>query len=63
MLYGEGVKITEKMIPSVTKQPEVMKAAADAGKLLGRRLNEGHDRIEVAQRMQQKFMEMLEGSA
>jgi hypothetical protein len=51
------------MIPSVNKQHEVMKAAADAGKLLGRRLNEGHDRIEVAQRMQQKFMEMLEGSA
>jgi multimeric flavodoxin WrbA len=63
MLYGEGVKITEKMIPSVTKQPDVMKAAAGAGKLLGRRLNEGHDRIQVTQKMQQKFMEMLEGSA
>ena len=63
MLYGEGVKITEEMIPNVTKQPEVMKAAVDSGKLLGQRLGEGHDRIQVTQKMQQKFMEMLEGSA
>ncbi|MBU0767898.1 MAG: NAD(P)H-dependent oxidoreductase [Proteobacteria bacterium] len=63
MLYGEGVKITEEMIPNVSKQPEAMKAAVDAGKLLRQRLIEGHDRIQVTQKMQQKFMEMLEGSA
>jgi multimeric flavodoxin WrbA len=63
MLYGEDVKITEEMIPNVSKQPEVMKAAVGAGKLLGKRLGEGHDRIQVTQKMQQKFMEMLEGSA
>ena len=63
MLYGEDVKITEEMIPNVSKQPEVMKAAVGAGKLLGQRLGEGHDRIQVTQKMQQKFMEMLEGSA
>ena len=63
MLYGEGSKITDEMIPNVAKQPEVMKAAVDAGKLLGQRLGDGHDRTQVAQKMQQKFMEMLEGSA
>lgn len=62
MLYGEGAKITEEMIPNVIKQPEVMKATVDAGKLLGQRLSEGHDRIKVTQKIQQKFMEMLEGS-
>jgi hypothetical protein len=62
MLYGEGVKITADMVPDVTKQPEVMKAAENAGKLLGQRLGEGHDRIKVTQKMQQQFMEMLEGS-
>jgi multimeric flavodoxin WrbA len=62
MLYGEGVKITTEMVPNVTKQPDVMKAAADAGKLLGQRLTEGHDRKQVTQKMQQQFMEMLAGS-
>ncbi len=63
MLYGEGIKITEDMIPNVTKQSEVMQAAADAGKLLGQRLGKGHDRMQVTRTMQQKFMEMLAGSA
>ncbi len=63
MLYGEGIKITEDMIPNVAKQSEVMQAAADAGKLLGQRLGKGHDRMQVTRTMQQKFMEMLAGSA
>jgi multimeric flavodoxin WrbA len=62
MLYGEGAKITSEMVPDVTKQPDVMKAASDAGKLLGQRLSEGHDRKQVTQKMQQQFMKMLEGS-
>jgi len=62
MLYGEAVKITPEMIPDVIKQPEVMKAAADAGKLLRERLSSGHDRKQVTQKMQQKMMEMLKSS-
>lgn len=63
MLYGEGVKITDDMIPDVAKQPEVMQAAADAGRLLGERLRQGHDRQKVTAAMQQKMMEMMEHSA
>jgi multimeric flavodoxin WrbA len=55
-LHGEGVKITPDSIPDVTRQPEVMKAAVDAGKLLGRRLREGHDRAAVTLKMQQVMM-------
>ena len=59
MLHGEGVKISEEIIPDVTKQPEVMSAAAKAGELLGQRLREGHDRSEVTARMQAKMMAMF----
>lgn len=58
MLHGPGVKITEDMIPDVTKQPDVMQAAADAGKLLGTRLQE-NNRQETTQAMQQKMMAMF----
>ena len=63
MLFGEDVKITPEMIPDVSKQPEVIAAAVEAGKLLGKRLSTGHDRQVVTQNMQQKMMEMLGGSA
>jgi multimeric flavodoxin WrbA len=63
LLYGPGVKITESMIPDVSKQPAVMSAAAEAGKLLGKRLREGHERTIVAQNMQQKLMSMFAHSA
>jgi multimeric flavodoxin WrbA len=56
MLHGQGVKITEAMIPDVTKQPEVMASAAEAGKLLGHRLRTGHDRSAVTARMQKSLM-------
>jgi len=59
MLYGEGVKITPEMIPDVSKQPDVMQAAVDAGRLLGQRLNAGHERSQVTLKMQAKMMEML----
>jgi len=62
MLYGEGVRITPEMIPDVTRQPEVMQAAIDAGKMLGQRLREGHDRMHVTQAMQARMMEMLKTS-
>ena len=63
MLYGEGLKITPDMIPDVTKQPEVMQAAADAGRLLGERLRQGHDRMAVTQQMQARLMAMFGESA
>ena len=63
LLYGEGVKITEDMIPNVTKQPEVMETAAKAGKTLGNRLKNGHDRKAVTQKMQQTLMQMFAESA
>jgi multimeric flavodoxin WrbA len=59
MLYGPGVRITQEMIPDVTRQPDVMQAAVDAGRLLGRRLRQGHDRAAVTERMQAKLMGML----
>ena len=59
MLYGKNVKITPEIIPDVSKQPEVMAKAADAGRLLGKRLRNGHDRKAVTQNMQQKMMDMM----
>ena len=62
MLYGDGFKIVEENIPDVTKQAEVMQSAVEAGKLLGRRLREDHNRKEVTLRMQQKMMEMMKSA-
>ncbi len=63
MLFGPEVKISEDMIPDVNKQPQVMQAARDAGKLLGERLKTGHDRQAVTMAMQQKMMHMFESAA
>lgn len=57
--HGPGVKITDDIIPDVEKQPDVMTAAADAGKLLGHRLNNGHDRKKVTKDVQEKMMAMF----
>ena len=62
-LQGEGVKITPETTPDVTKQPELMKSAVDAGMLLGRRLREGHDRAVVTLKMQKVMMDKFQGSA
>jgi multimeric flavodoxin WrbA len=62
MFFGPGTKITEDITPAVEKQPEVMQAAVDAGKELGRRLSEGHDRTAVAAKMQQQMMEKYKKS-
>jgi multimeric flavodoxin WrbA len=56
LLYGEGVQITDDMIPNVSKQSDVLAAAEAAGKLLGQRLRDGHDRMKVAEQMQAKLM-------
>ena len=63
MLYGEGVKITEEMIPDVARQADVMAAAKAAGKTLGDRLRNGHDRMKVTEQMQAKLMAMFGESA
>jgi hypothetical protein len=59
MMHGEGVKITEEMIPDVRKQPEVIAAARAAGGQLGERLRSGHDRQQVTAAMQARMMEMF----
>ncbi len=63
LLYGEGVKIADEMIPNVAKQPDVMAAAKIAGETLGQRLRGGHDRMQVTQQMQAKLMAMFGESA
>jgi len=62
MLYGKNVKIIPEIIPDVSKQPEVMSKAADAGRLLGKRLRNGPDRKAVTQNMQQKMMDMMKST-
>jgi multimeric flavodoxin WrbA len=61
-LHGEGIKITPEMIPDVTGQDAVMQAATNAGKLLGERLLNGHDRMQVTLKMQQVMMEKFQGA-
>ncbi|MDD9301879.1 MAG: flavodoxin family protein [Desulfobacter sp.] len=55
MLHGPGVKITDNIIPDVAKQTQVMAAAVEAGKLLGERLTQDHDRTAVAQAVKDKM--------
>jgi multimeric flavodoxin WrbA len=62
MIYGEGVKIVPDMIPSISKQPQVLKAAAAAGKLLGDRLRAGNDKKQTAKKMQDRLMALLASS-
>lgn len=62
MLHSPGFKITPESTPSVRKQPEVMTAAAEAGKQLGKRLRHGHDREKVTLAMQKKLMGLFASS-
>jgi len=62
LLYGEGVKIKPENIPDVRKQPGVIESAVNAGKLLGLRLKNGHDRQAVTGKMQEKLMSLLKSS-
>ena len=61
MMYGEGVKITPEMVPDVSKQPNVMQSAIEAGKYLGRRLSE-NDRKAVTLKMQKRLMDLMKTS-
>jgi len=56
MIHGPGVKITDNIIPDVEKQTDVMASAVQAGKLLGERLTNGHDRAAVTQSVRDKMM-------
>ena len=58
MMHGEGVKITEDMIPDVCKQKEVIDSAVSAGQQLRERLK-NHDRVAVTRVMQEKMMAMF----
>ena len=61
MMYGPDVKMTDEMIPDIAKQPKVLKAADEAGKLLAVRLK-NHDRKAVAKRMQLIMIERFKES-
>ena len=56
------MQISEEIVPDVTKQPEVMQAAVGSGKVLGWRLQENHDRMQVTQKMQQIMMKKMRES-
>jgi hypothetical protein len=58
-----GVEISEDIAADVSKQPAVMRATVEAGKTLGQRLKEGHDRAQMTEKIQAIIMEKFEGSA
>ncbi len=62
MLLGEGVKITPDMVPDVARQPDVIKAAEEAGKTLAARLTGDHNREKVTANVQAKMMEKMQHS-
>jgi multimeric flavodoxin WrbA len=62
MMHGEGYKITKENIPDVAKCPKTLEAARNAGRLLGERLRNDHDRQKVTQKMQQFMMEKFKES-
>ncbi len=51
MMMGPDAKITDDIIPAIDKQPAVLSAARDAGKVLGDRLRSGNDRTATAQKI------------
>ena len=63
MAFGEGVQIIDAMISDAGKKPEVMQAAADAGRLLGGRPRSDHNRPQVTAAMQKKLMKMMAHSS
>jgi multimeric flavodoxin WrbA len=61
-LHGEGVRITPETTPDVIKLSDVVKAAENAGELLGQRLREGHSRTVVTLKMQKVMMDKYRGT-
>jgi len=62
MVHGEGVKITDDLIPDVTKQPKLIASAQKAGKLLKHRLTDDYDSWKVAEKLQKIMMEKFKSS-
>ena len=62
MMFGDGYKIVPEKIPDVSKCPTTMANAVKAGKLLGERLRDNHDRQQVTRKMQQLMMERFKGT-
>ncbi len=62
MMHEPGYKIKDEDIPNITKQAEVMDSANQAGKLLGYRLKNGHNRKTITDKMQIKLMEIFKQS-
>jgi multimeric flavodoxin WrbA len=62
MFHGEGVKITDELIPDVMKQQELIASAQKAGKILKNRLTEDYDSWKVAEKLQKIMMEKFKSS-
>lgn len=62
MMFGEGFKITPENTPDVTKCAKTMEAAVAAGKQLGDRLSNDHNREAVTQKMKGMMMEKFKQS-
>ncbi len=61
MMFGEGVKITDDMIPNISKQADVLESARKSGKELGGRLA-NHNPEEVAAKMMAVMQEKFKSS-
>ena len=61
-LYGDGVKITPDSTPDVMKDQDLLAAAKEAGRTLGSRLRNNHDRNQVTMKMQARLMEAFKES-
>lgn len=55
MFFGPGTKITDDIIPCLSKQPDVLAQADEAGELLAERLNGDHNRGQVARAVMAKL--------
>ncbi len=56
MFFGPGTKITDEMVPSFEKQPQLIEAAKKAGQCLAQKL-EKHDRDATTAKMQKLMMD------
>lgn len=57
-VYGDGFRITQENTPCVSKDLACMEKARQAGKHLGKRLNDGHDRNKAAQAVREVMTAM-----
>ncbi|MBN1804868.1 MAG: flavodoxin family protein [Sedimentisphaerales bacterium] len=62
-VHGEDVKITHGLIPDVTKQPELIASAKQAGRLLKNRLVNDHSSRRAVEKLKKTVMRKLITSA